>query len=290
MENRYFTESMLEVIARPEEWTLVSSWLSPDLPAVNDGRHLAWMAENSHAHPHRELLVTLHGGGWQGYRGSVFPRHPGSVFFFDAFETHDFYTPAWDMEDDQLWISLLPQHIVFWTYAIRDGQVDVRRGWRRVFTPAELGVGEEALLLGKPGAVQAPPGLLRLHLSSFIGLLLGAVVHAGYLDERREGTESVQRRLVQAIQQHIEATAGVGVTLDSLAQLTGYSKFHFLRLFKQQTGLSIHAYIDQCRYQRVGAMQEEGRSQKEIAYALGFSCPAAFAHWMRRYLMRRSGT
>jgi len=284
MENRYFTESMLQTIARPQDWALVSSWCPPDLPALDDPRHACWMAEHSHTHAHREFLLTLDGGGGQqGYSDGVYTRRPGSIFFFDAFEAHDYFAPEWTPDEDQLWISLLPEHIVIWTYTIRNGAFDGHGGWRRVFTPEELGLREDALLLFKPGAKTTPPTLHRLHLSSFLGLILGAVAHAGYLDERQEETEGLQRRIVSAIRQHIEATAGNGVTLDSLAQLTGYSKFHFLRLFKQYTGLSIHAYIDQCRFQRVSEMQLAGHSQKEIAFALGFSCPAAFAHWLRRY-------
>ena len=80
---------------------------------------------------------------------------------------------------------------------------------------------------------------------------------------------------------------GRGVTLDMLARISGYSKFHFLRLFQRCTGQTVHTYIDHCRRQRVEAMLQQGCAKKEIAAALGFSCPAAFSRWLKvssRYL------
>ncbi len=270
-------------MSQPEKWSVVSSWFpSESLPVVQP-RHTAWMADNSHAHPHREFLMSLSSGGWQGYCGKVYPRHPGSIFFFDSFEPHDFFAPAWTPDEDQLWISLLPQHIAICMFSFRNGKIDTRRECRRIFTTDELGINESALLMLKSGSVNASPGMLRLHLTSFIGILIGAIIHAGYIDQRREETEGLQHMTIQAIQHHIEATAGNGVTLDSLTQLTGYSKFHFMRIFKQQTGMSIHTYINQCRWQRVKEMQTAGSSQKEISYTLGFSCPAAYCHWIRQY-------
>jgi AraC-like DNA-binding protein len=284
MDNNLFSDSILQLMSQPDRWTMVSSWFTPDINHSAQPHHSAWMMDNSHSHPHREFLMTLDGGGWQGFRGKVYPRHPGSIFFFDAFETHDFFAPVWTPDEDQLWISLLPQHIAICIYSFRDGKIDTRRECRHIFTSDELGLSESALLMLKPGTTTTSAGLIRLHLTSFIGLLLSAIIHTGYLvNINRDETEGLQRRTVQAIQHHIEATAGNGVSLDSLVQLTGYSKFHFMRLFKQHTGLSIHTYIDQCRHQRVLEMRDAGNSQKEISYSLGFSCPAAFCHWLHRY-------
>ena len=286
MDNNYFSDAILQIFSKPDNWSIVSSWCKPDIPEEIQPKHAKWMRNNSHSHPHRELLMTLTGGGWQGYEGRIYQRRPGSIFFFDAFETHDFYAPEWTPDEDQLWISLLPQHISVCMYSFTDGKIDSRRECRHVFTSDELGLNEKILLMLKPDIANASPGMTRLHLTSFIGLLIGAIVHCGYLNQRREETENLQLRTVQAIQHHIESTAGNGVTVDSLVQLTGYSKFHFHRLFKQYTGLSIHTYIDECRHLRVEEMRAAGKSQKEISYRLGFSCPAAFAHWSQRYLQK----
>jgi AraC-like DNA-binding protein len=64
-----------------------------------------------------------------------------------------------------------------------------------------------------------------------------------------------------------------------LAEMSGYSKFHFLRIFRTHTGMYLHDYINFCRLERVARMQKNGCYKKEIASALGFSSLSAFSRW-----------
>ncbi len=127
-----------------------------------------------------------------------------------------------------------------------------------------------------------PADLLRLKLRSAVGLLITALIHAGYASVH-DDRHAFQQHVVAAIQQHIRETAGHGECLDSLARISGYSKFHFLRLFEQHTGQTVHRYLDDCRLQRVRTMLERGCSKKEISAALGFSCQSAFSRWLKKW-------
>jgi AraC-like DNA-binding protein len=89
-----------------------------------------------------------------------------------------------------------------------------------------------------------------------------------------------------AVHRHIHDTAGVGVTLDGLARLAGYSKFHLVRQYRRQTGLSLGAWIDRCRLERLHRLRREGRGFADIAAQLGFSGSSALSRWCRRQGLR----
>jgi len=59
-------------------------------------------------------------------------------------------------------------------------------------------------------------------------------------------------------------------TLDALAVRAGYSPFHFLRLFKAQTGLTPRAYAEAVRARRLAEAVAEGAGVAEAAFAVGY--------------------
>jgi AraC family transcriptional regulator of adaptative response/methylated-DNA-[protein]-cysteine methyltransferase len=67
-----------------------------------------------------------------------------------------------------------------------------------------------------------------------------------------------------------------GVTLDQLAQETGYSPTHFQRVFKRAIGLSPAAYTRALKLERAGEALSEGASVTEAVYAAGYSAPSRF--------------
>lgn len=268
---------MLEVLLRPQAWRLVAAALPEEVEPVEDERHRRWMRGNTHAHAHQEILVPLAGEGRWGLAGHVYPSAPGTLFVIDGFEGHDLQYPDWSADLDHLWVSALRDHCVARLLAVRDGGASVSGVWSCLITREEAGprldpVHERAAM---------PPDVARLRMAGALSLLVGAVVHHGYKVEQEDERDTFQARIVQSVREHIEHTAGNGATLEHLARIAGYSTFHFLRLFKEHSGCTVHEYIDRCRLRRVREMQEQGCTQKETAAALGFSCPSAFSRWYR---------
>lgn len=66
------------------------------------------------------------------------------------------------------------------------------------------------------------------------------------------------------------------VSLDALAQATGYSPSHFQRVFKRAVGLSPAAYARALRSERAGDVLSEGASVTEAVYAAGYGAPSRF--------------
>jgi AraC family transcriptional regulator, regulatory protein of adaptative response / methylated-DNA-[protein]-cysteine methyltransferase len=66
------------------------------------------------------------------------------------------------------------------------------------------------------------------------------------------------------------------VTLEGLAQETGYSPAHFQRVFKRAVGLSPAAYARALKLERAGEALSEGASVTQAVYAAGYGAPSRF--------------
>ena len=79
---------------------------------------------------------------------------------------------------------------------------------------------------------------------------------------------------VDYINEHYE-----GITLDSLSQHTGYSKAHFCRKFKQETGMTVNHYIERLRMDKAkNLLAETDMPIKDIALACGYGDLAYFTN------------
>lgn len=84
-------------------------------------------------------------------------------------------------------------------------------------------------------------------------------------------------------------------SLDDMAAFTGYSRWHFCRLFRKATGLTPHAFQLACKVRLARRLLREGRAAAEAAARAGFTDQShmhkAFAlhHGLTpRQFMRRS--
>jgi AraC family transcriptional regulator len=73
--------------------------------------------------------------------------------------------------------------------------------------------------------------------------------------------------------------------MQSLAAETGYSRSHFLRLFRAATGCAPHHYLLQLRLKRAQElMRQERTSLIDIAAACGFSSHAHMSRLFRQMI------
>lgn len=84
---------------------------------------------------------------------------------------------------------------------------------------------------------------------------------------------------------YIDGHIGEALTLDLLASVAAFSKYHFHRIFASMTGESLGAYIQRIRLEKAAALLNapRGDSVTGIAMDLGFSSPAAFSRAFRDF-------
>jgi AraC-like DNA-binding protein len=94
---------------------------------------------------------------------------------------------------------------------------------------------------------------------------------------------SAQRRVDDLIIAALEDTTVPSPTLDQLASAACLSVNHFIRAFRQQTGLTPHRHIVLRRLERgIRLLKKPGMSVAEVANGTGFATPAHFVATFRR--------
>ena len=88
--------------------------------------------------------------------------------------------------------------------------------------------------------------------------------------------QSNEEAAVLAAIDEIRHAEDAALTLDALAQLTGYSPAHFQRLFKRSTGLSPAAYARALREERARDALSGESSVTDAIYAAGYAAPSRF--------------
>ena len=98
--------------------------------------------------------------------------------------------------------------------------------------------------------------------------------------KRRGGLSSAALSRVQLF---IEAHLARRIRMEELAQRSGLSVFYFSRAFRQSTGQTPHAYVQQRRVERARELLNGStRSLGEIALEVGFSSQSHFTTVFRR--------
>jgi AraC family transcriptional regulator len=96
-----------------------------------------------------------------------------------------------------------------------------------------------------------------------------------YLPTRSSATAVLPQRKLRGIQDLIESRLDADLTLQELAAEIGYSRSHFLRMFRATTGMTPHRYVLKRRLERARQLLEQVElSIAEVAMICGFSSQA----------------
>ncbi|KAF1055952.1 MAG: Multiple antibiotic resistance protein MarA [Pseudomonas delhiensis] len=89
------------------------------------------------------------------------------------------------------------------------------------------------------------------------------------------------RRPVARLQEWLAANLAESLSLERMAEEVAVSRFHLLRAFKQETGLSPRQWAMQLRTRRALGLLRAGWAVGEIAHALGFADQSHFTRHFR---------
>lgn len=274
-------KQILPVILKHEKWQLINS-IFPDMQApVEDQDYIAWAQKNHDYHAQKEILFSLSGKTFHTLNGKCYECRPGSVFMFDSFEQHD---RGYRNEDNHLlhlWFIFFKNKTFADIHSISRGKANCRR--------FVAGLPETELVLETWENLKAKPGVLsyefmRYRLVYAISNLVLKIIEISLSPPKTPQDEQPQKIIIETIKEHINETCGKNESLDNLARIAGYSKFHFLRLFKEYTGQTVHEYINNCRIRKAKEMQRKFHTKKEIAYMLGFASPSSFSNWYKKHM------
>lgn len=283
MENHLFSPRALAVLRHPARWRFVASGFPADVSPVDGGGHDAWARRHVDAHPHREILMVLDGGGYHGFAGRSYPTRPGTVFLFDIMQPHDLSYPPDHPPAEHLWIYFIQGECGVSLMQVGNTSEATRSRivWQRWHSLTEMGLSSAAMLFPAASA-PAPHAAIRQRCVSALSLLVASLVEKGYEPPDAARGGPLQADVIQAIVRHIYESRGRGCRLDNLARIAGYSKYHFLRLFEEHAGMSPLRCVDDARLRAYRKLAAAGMPLKTLAHALGFAHTSTLCRWRRR--------
>ena len=259
-----------KILLDPWSWKFAcQDEISGDEQLYNEKRFMRWFSQNRHKHNFTEAMITLSGKTYYGIGDSAIIVQPGTVIALGPSTVHQKGYPSFYPDCEQAWFEFLREHTVAHLWRIRKGK---GRILLTICLPRQSPLKENH-------DKEEERLLVMSELSS-----AALKIFSGESETRRSDRgESFQKEMIQVLCRHLADTTGKGVSLDSLSRISGYSKFHMLKLFKKFTGLTIWNYLNKERLRKFRELQSAGKQMKEIGYELGFLSPSAFSHWVRKY-------
>lgn len=278
---RTLTDDEAAVLADPGGWRMASTLLGREIPLHRSSRYARWAREHAHTHSNEiEIFVTLNGTMPFGYGGRNYALSRGDVVIANRDEQHVYPYPPFSPDCDHLILNLIHGSALYRLYSMRGGQEKGRSPSCEVTGSSDLVRQLQDSLDSGAHTPALPSTALRTKIVALVSLLLLKVLETD-LREAPSAHDGSQRSLMNAMRDHIMSTGGKNITLDHLSHLAGYSKYHFHRLFREQTGMTVHACINQARTEKVRELFSSGALNKQVGIELGFSSPAAFSRWLR---------
>lgn len=140
---------------------------------------------------------------------------------------------------------------------------------------AALEAYEEAMRDGEFGA-QALRDTLLMQLL----VLINRIYASGAATPER--IEAPRDAKIAAVLSYINENLSRELSVEELAEQVFLSRYHFMRLFKAQTGSTVHAYVQQKRLLYAARLIREGQSAARAAAESGFSDYSAFHRAFRK--------
>ncbi len=92
-----------------------------------------------------------------------------------------------------------------------------------------------------------------------------------------------QNSRVLELMRYLDANLAEDLDIGSLAERFFISKYHMMRLFRQETGYTIHTYLCQRRLLHARSLMEKGMPATQAAYRSGFRSYSSFTRSYARH-------
>jgi AraC-like DNA-binding protein len=98
------------------------------------------------------------------------------------------------------------------------------------------------------------------------------------------GRAGRQQRAVRRAKEFLSENLEAKLSLEEVAAAVGLSRYHFLRVFKQETGLPPHVFRTQRRIDAAQRMLKRGLPFSEVALSTGFNDQSHFTNKFRQFM------
>ena len=228
-------------------------------------------------HQRREILIPLSGCQHYMLNGRIIDFEPGTAGLVDRFMPHTPYYTKNDQNLLQLWVLLYNDYVKgVLTKVFAEGKYDIVQSVR---FPMDLG----RFIERRWDQLNQQSEVTQKTVMDFMKVPIEMVLDDFFLQANYPSITPAVERLSDFLKDYIRTCFGRNCSISELARISGYSTSHLSHTFQKETGETIRAFIDRVRLDYTRAALNNGSKQKEIAYVLGFSSPAAFWNWFRKH-------
>ncbi|MEZ8140927.1 AraC family transcriptional regulator [Enterovibrio norvegicus FF-33] len=230
-------------------------------------------AYDKHAHEEFSIGVTLQGRQDFFCQGAYHKNPAGCVLLFNPEDVHDGSSGGQqDLEYLMLYVHPKSVDSQFKALGVRDPNHLRVEGCRL----DSLALRNQALMMS---SLIKDKQSTRIEQESALFQLSHAMVScAGLLDEL--GPSRRQDTLLLRAKEFIQCNLDKDMSIDDIANAASLSKFHFIRLFRAQFGITPHQYVLNCRINGARKALGSGMLSSDVAQAFGF---ADSSHLNRRF-------
>lgn len=215
-----------------------------------------------HVHDTFAIGVILAGAEVFRYRGQRHIAPAGSLVAVNPDELHD----GQPSEDGYAYRMLYPS--VALIQAIADELGDRPAGFPAFPQPVVQDAEVAARLSAAHALMEGRGDSLAVDEAFTAALSLMVGRHAGSdVSGRRVGREAVPIRRARRL---LDDRFMQDLTLTELAEAAGFSRFHFLRAFRREVGVTPHAYLTGRRIAAAKRLLDGDQALSEVALACGF--------------------
>lgn len=242
-----------------------------------------------HYHEFYKLLVVLSGTGGYWIDGERYQLKSGDVVLIDSRLIH---RPEFEREYERVIIYISPEFLKNHS----SGDCDLTDCFSR---PGQhilrLSARDRERFLGLVRALEEELGSEEAGSDILSGGLLARSLVEIYRLMQRGAFPAVQplrprdNRVTEMLW-YIEARLGEEITVEMLAEHFFLSRYHMMRLFRENTGVTIHAYILDRRLMNARDMMGQGMGATEACYKAGFNSYCTFCRaYNKRFGMSPTG-
>ena len=230
-----------------------------------------------HYHEFCKLLLLLSGGGGYYIDGQRYLLQAGDIVLLDSRSIHRPELDA-DTPYERIIIYISPEYLqrsstadcdLLSVFSGEQGHVlRLKEGQRRRIFQLAAALEQDLAREDFGREVLSSAGLLRLLVE------IGRTLRRG--DAFGPSPMMPKNDRIREILRYIDAHLDEDIDIGELAQTFYISKYHMMRLFRQETGTTIHLYVTQKRLLLARALIDSGLRATEACYRSGFRSYSSF--------------
>ena len=237
-----------------------------------------------HYHEFCKLVMLVSGKGFYTVEGQRYLLQPGDTVIVGSRSVH-----CPEIESgcvyERIIIYISPEYLQMQSTPDCD-LLELFSGQRgHILRPGETGSRKLFALAGELEKELPAGGYGRevLSAAAMLRLLVQMTKYQRREESRNPQPVNPENPRVQAMMRYMDENLAEDLDMDTLADTFYVSKYHMMRQFRQETGLSVYQYLTQRRLLHARDLIEKGTRATEACYRSGFRSYSSFTRSYARY-------